>query len=74
MVPTWHGVFRSHIAAIVTAFFASGDRSHWFDQISWLETTMEALSLPTTCLGSASRGFLCGHIQFRKLENPYLEL
>lgn len=39
-----------------------------------LKTTMEALSLPTTCRGSASCGFLQGHTEFRKLESPHLEL
>lgn len=30
---------------------------------------MEALSLPTTCLGSTSPGFLHGDKEFRKVEN-----
>lgn len=33
-----------------------------------LKTTMEALSLPTTCLASTSHGFLHGHREFRKVE------
>lgn len=33
-----------------------------------LKTTTEALSLPTTCLGSTSHGFLHGDKEFRKVE------